>query len=59
MQTDTRMLFTEHRTGGTWTHVGQLIVRFQLDDGTIITVTLPDDLVALQKRTLEDMQYGH
>jgi hypothetical protein len=59
MQTDTRVTSTEHRTGGLWTHTGQLILHFQMEDGTIVTVTLPDDLVALQKPTLEDMTYGH
>jgi hypothetical protein len=59
MQTDTQVNSLEHRTGGLWTHAGRLVVRFQLEDGTVVTVTLPDDLVALQKRTLEDMTYGH
>jgi hypothetical protein len=48
MQTDTRTLFTEHRTGGTWTHAGRLTVRFQLPDGSVQVATLPDDLVALR-----------
>jgi hypothetical protein len=59
MQTDTQVVSLEHRTGGLWTHAGRLVVRFQLEDGSVVTVTLPDDLVALQKRTLEDMTYGH
>jgi hypothetical protein len=59
MQTSTATDSREHRTGGLWTHTGQLILKFKMEDGTIVTVTLPDDLVALQKRTLEDMHYGH
>jgi hypothetical protein len=50
MQTDTRIALTEHRTGGLWTHAGRLVVRFQLDDGSVEVVTLPDDLVALRAR---------
>jgi hypothetical protein len=50
MQTDTLQTSLERRTGGPWTHTGRLVIRFQLDDGTLHTVTLPDDLVALQAR---------
>ena len=46
MQTDTRTLYTEHRTGGLWTHSGRFTVRFKLDDGTLAEVTLPDDFAS-------------
>lgn len=53
MQTDTLQTYMERRTGGFWTHTGQLVVNFQAPDGTLMRVTLPDDLwqlAALQAR---------
>ena len=72
MQTDTIVVSLEHRTGGMWTHAGRLRVRFEQSNGTVQTITLPDDLVALQARVsaleasmgtsidaLEDLKYGN
>ena len=59
---------TTRITGGPWIHRGQLIIAFQLDDGTVLRLTLPDDWQALVARVealeaggvdcLEDMTYG-
>jgi hypothetical protein len=70
MQTDTLQTSLERRTGGPWTHTGRLVVRFQLDDGTLASVTLPDDWLALVARVsaleaqavidaIEDLKYGN
>jgi len=50
MQTDTRVTSLAHVTAGTWTHTGRLVVQFMGEDGVLMKVTLPDDLVALQAR---------
>jgi len=45
MQT-TVTVSTNRHTDGVWTHTGRLIVSCRLDNGTVVKVTLPDDLVA-------------
>jgi hypothetical protein len=37
-------------TAGPWQHRGSLVVSFQLPDGQVKTVRIPQDLVALQAR---------
>ena len=37
-------------TAGAWTHRGSLIVSYQMPDGQVKTVRIPQDLVALQAR---------
>jgi len=72
MLTDTLTVAKEHRTGGMWTHAGRLRIRFEQSNGTVQTITLPDDLIALQARVaaleavvgtgidaLEDLKYGN
>ncbi|HYW88949.1 MAG TPA: hypothetical protein VFB50_14330 [Chloroflexota bacterium] len=69
MITDTVLVSKEHRTGGMWTHRGRLRVIFKQPNGTLQTVTLPDDFLALQARvsaleaaavpnSLEDLTYA-
>jgi hypothetical protein len=42
-----RILGGERQTGGLWTHRGRLVVRTQRADGTLLSVTLPDDVVVV------------
>lgn len=42
-----RVLGGERQTAGLWTHVGQLVVRTLRADGTLMSVRLPDDVVAV------------
>ncbi len=59
---------TSRITAGPWMHRGQLKLSLVLDDGSHISVTLPDDLWALQARvaaleagganSLEDLKYA-
>jgi hypothetical protein len=46
--TDTLVASGERRTAGTWTHNGRLIVQRLSSRGVLMTVTLPDDLWALE-----------
>jgi hypothetical protein len=50
MQTPVADNVTGHRSGGLWVHTGQLRVSCRMDDGTLATVTLPDDWNALVAR---------
>ena len=49
----------ERHTDGTWVHTGRLILSVKLDNGQVVKITLPDDLVAMLGGTLEDLKYGH
>jgi len=47
-------------TNGLWVHTGQIIVTCKLDNGTVVKVTIPDDLVRLLSLdALEDLKYGN
>jgi hypothetical protein len=49
----------ERHTDGVWMHTGRLILSVKLDDGQVIKVTLPDDLVGVTAvNSLEDLTYG-
>jgi len=57
--TQTTNLLATH-TNGLWVHTGQLIVTCKLDDGTVVKLTIPDDLVRLLNvDALEDLKYGN
>jgi len=46
------------KTAGVWVHTGQLIVQRQSSKGVLMTVTLPDDLWALQHADSFARVYG-
>jgi hypothetical protein len=56
----TNGMVNDQRTEGTWVHTGRLIISFQLDNGQVLKVTLPDDLIgAMAVDALEDLKYGN
>jgi hypothetical protein len=56
----TNGLTNDQRTEGTWVHTGRLIISVRKDDGTVIKLTLPDDLMkAAATDALEDLKYGN
>jgi hypothetical protein len=67
--TDTLAAQTSRITAGPWKHRGSIIVSFQIANGQVETVRIPEDLVALQARvtalearvapnSLEDLTYA-
>ena len=69
--TDTRVVSRNGQTDGYLRHTGQLTVSCKLDNGTVVTLTLPDDWQTLLARvtalesastavpnSLEDLKYA-
>jgi hypothetical protein len=50
MMDNTQSPQTTRITSGPWLHRGQLLISLMLDDGSLMRVTLPDDLMALIRR---------
>ena len=49
------------QTNGVWKHTGQLIISFKEPNGTVVTLTLPDDWTLLLTKvpnSIEDLTYG-